>query len=153
MYARVELLLLKSVDGDMSCDRCQMQTIASRYHVRFSAHEGSLDQKLVLQARRAALLERETGLQRWAIRLELESSRQAAAAKTLQQQLQKVRHVCKCRVTADGSSTGSCLCTPLQGAQTLEVDARQSPHSMCGHMTAVIICHSKLARHAFGPSW
>lgn len=36
------------------------------------------------------LLERETGLQRWAIKLELESSRQTAAAKTLQQQLQKV---------------------------------------------------------------
>lgn len=45
---------------------------------------------LFLQGRRALLLERETGLQRWAIKLELESSRQAAAAKNLQQQLQKV---------------------------------------------------------------
>ena len=43
-----------------------------------------------MQARRAVLLERETGLQRWAMKLELESVRQVAAAKSLQQQLQKV---------------------------------------------------------------
>ena len=66
------------------------------------------------QVRRAALLERETGLQRWALKLELESSRQAAAAKTLQQQLQKVLHVqyeqrCMCVHTCSYSScvTGS----------------------------------------------
>ena len=45
------------------------------------------------QARRAALLERETGLQRWAVKLELESARQAAAARSLLQQLQKVMHL------------------------------------------------------------
>ena len=33
------------------------------------------------------MLERETGLQRWAMKLELESVRQAAAAKSLQHQL------------------------------------------------------------------
>ena len=49
---------------------------------------------VLAQAKRAALLERETGLQRWAIKLELESSRQAAAAKTLQQQLSKVALSC-----------------------------------------------------------
>ena len=65
--------------------------------VGFSVHKSSpaaaiWTRRLLPQARHAALLERETGLQRWAIRLELESSRQAAAAKTLQQQLQKVLH-------------------------------------------------------------
>ncbi len=45
------------------------------------------------QASRAALLERETGLQRWAVKLELESARQAAAARSLLQQLQKVMHL------------------------------------------------------------
>ena len=45
---------------------------------------------MLQQARRAALLERETGLQRWAIKLDLEAARQAAAAKALHQQLQKV---------------------------------------------------------------
>lgn len=48
----------------------------------------------VFQARRALLLERETSLQRWAVKLDLESARQAAAAKTLHQQLSKVTSMC-----------------------------------------------------------
>ncbi len=39
------------------------------------------------------MLERETGLQRWAVKLELESARQAAAAGYLLQKLQKVMHL------------------------------------------------------------
>ena len=61
------------------------------------------------QVRRAALLERETGLQRWAIKLELEHSRQAAAAKSLQQQLQKVPHVTIYRSAAYTVYVGVCL--------------------------------------------
>lgn len=48
----------------------------------------------MFQARRALLLERETTLQRWALKLDLESARQAAAAKTLHQQLSKVTSTC-----------------------------------------------------------
>ena len=48
-----------------------------------------------MQIRRAALLERESALQRWAVQLELEGAKQAAAGKALQQQLQKVR-LCTC---------------------------------------------------------
>ena len=44
-----------------------------------------------MQTRRAALLERESALQRWAVQLELEGAKQAAAGKALQQQLQKVK--------------------------------------------------------------
>ena len=47
-----------------------------------------------VQTRRAALLERESALQRWAVQLELEGAKQAAAGKALQQQLQKVRLCC-----------------------------------------------------------
>lgn len=65
---------------------------------------------VVTQARRAALLERETGLQRWAIKLELESSRQAAAAKTLQQQLQKVLHVQLYAVSLTRVYAVPCVC-------------------------------------------
>lgn len=57
---------------------------------------------LLTQARRAALLERETSLQRWAVKLDLEAARHATAAKTLQQQLGKVRAACpivSCRAT------------------------------------------------------
>lgn len=44
----------------------------------------------VLHERRTQLVERETALQRWVVALEMEAARQAAAAKQLKQQEEKV---------------------------------------------------------------
>lgn len=61
-----------------------------------------------MQTRRAALLERESALQRWAVQLELEGAKQVAAGKALQQQLQKVRECCLWLVSP---------CEPWQGPE------------------------------------
>ena len=89
------------------------------------------------QARRAALLERETGLQRWAVKLELESARQAAAARSLLQQLQKVMHLLaswvllyRCvHATRLSCSTGCCC--QIFAATAAEGDAPSVSHSVC----------------------
>lgn len=52
------------------------------------------------EAKRAKLLERETALQRWALALELESARQAAASRTLKEQTETV---CSCYTINPGA--------------------------------------------------
>ena len=72
-----------------------------------------------MQTRRAALLERETALQRWAVQLELEGAKQAAAGKALQQQLQQVRQCCLWLVSL------------WQGPEGSDLPRQHRWHSLC----------------------
>ena len=79
-----------------------------------------------VQTRRAALLERESALQRWAVQLELEGAKQAAAGKALQQQLQKVRQSCLRPVLP---------CKPWQGLEGSDLFRQQRWHSLYTQQT------------------